>query len=90
MLGNLPYVCDLLQILFSSLTFIFCLYFGVFLFVCFAFAMKLFYFTWTNKKVFLIYQERNTGMGCYFLLQRIFLTQESNLHLLRGRQILYN
>ena len=25
---------------------------------------------------------KNTGMGCHFLLQRIFLTQGSNLHLL--------
>ena len=26
---------------------------------------------------------KNTGVGCHFLLQGIFLTQESNLHLLR-------
>ena len=26
--------------------------------------------------------DKNTGMGCHFLLQRIFPTQESNLHLL--------
>ena len=32
---------------------------------------------------------RNTGMGCYFLLQGIFLTQGSNLGLLPCRQILY-
>ena len=35
---------------------------------------------------------RNTGMGCYFLLQRIFPTQGSNLHLLQllhCRWILY-
>ena len=25
---------------------------------------------------------KNTGVGCHFFLQRIFLTQESNLHLL--------
>ena len=32
---------------------------------------------------------KNTGMGCQFLLQGIFLTQESNLGLLYCRQILY-
>ena len=32
---------------------------------------------------------KNTGMGCHFLLQGIFLTQESNPHLLHCRQILY-
>ena len=35
---------------------------------------------------------KNTGLGCHFLLQRIFLTQESSprlLHLLHCRQILY-
>ena len=32
---------------------------------------------------------KNTGMGCYFLLQGIFLTQDSNLGLLHYRQILY-
>ena len=31
----------------------------------------------------------NTGVGCHFFLQRIFLTQESNLGLLYWRQILY-
>ena len=31
----------------------------------------------------------NTGVGCHFLLQRVFLTQESNLHLLHCRWILY-
>ena len=29
---------------------------------------------------------KNTGVGCYFLFQGIFLTQGSNLRLLRGRQ----
>ena len=29
-----------------------------------------------------IFQARNTGVGCHFLLQRILLTQGSNLHLL--------
>ena len=28
------------------------------------------------------FQGKNTGMGCYFLLQGIFMTQGSNLHLL--------
>ena len=32
---------------------------------------------------------KNTGVGCHFLLQGIFLTQESNLGLLHCRQILY-
>ena len=31
---------------------------------------------------------KNTGMGCHFLLQRIFLTQGSNLGLLHCRQTL--
>ena len=33
---------------------------------------------------------RNTGVDCHFLLQRIFLTQGSNLSLLHCRQILYH
>ena len=32
---------------------------------------------------------KNTGVGCHFLLQRIFLTQGSNPGLLTCRQILY-
>ena len=32
---------------------------------------------------------KNTGVGCHFLLQGIFLTQESNLGLLHCRQILH-
>ena len=32
---------------------------------------------------------QNTGVGCHFLLQRIFLTQRLNLGLLHYRQILY-
>ena len=32
---------------------------------------------------------KNTGVGCRFLLQGIFLDQGSNLHLLHCRQILY-
>ena len=33
---------------------------------------------------------KNTGAGCHFLLQEIFLTQGSNLGLLRCRQTLYH
>ena len=32
---------------------------------------------------------KNTGVGCYFLAQEIFLTQGLNLGLLHCRQILY-
>ena len=32
---------------------------------------------------------KNTGLGCHFLLQRIFPTQELNLNLLHCTQILY-
>ena len=32
---------------------------------------------------------KNVGVGCHFLLRRIFLTQGLNLHLLHCRQILY-
>ena len=32
---------------------------------------------------------KNTGVGCHALLQGIFPTQGSNLHLLRCRQVLY-
>ena len=32
---------------------------------------------------------KNTGVGCHFLLQGIFTTQGSNLHLLLCRWILY-
>ena len=33
---------------------------------------------------------KNTGVGCHFLLQRIFLTQGSNPSLWHCRQILYH
>ena len=33
---------------------------------------------------------KNTGVGCHFLLQGIFLTQGLNLSLLQCRQILYS
>ena len=35
------------------------------------------------------FARQDTGVGCHFLLQGIFLTQESNLDLLHCRQILY-
>ena len=43
--------------------------------------------TWLCPGDFLI---RNTGVGCHFLLQGIFLSQGSNLSLLHCRQILYH
>ena len=33
---------------------------------------------------------KNTGVGCHFLFQGVFLTQELNPHLLHCRQILYH
>ena len=36
-----------------------------------------------------IFPSKNTGVGCCFLLQGVFLTQGSNLHLLHCRWILY-
>ena len=33
---------------------------------------------------------KNTGVGCHFILQGIFLTQRSNAYLLHYRQILYH
>ena len=36
-----------------------------------------------------VFLGKNTGVGCHFLLQGIFLTQESNQGLLHCRQILY-
>ena len=36
-----------------------------------------------------IYQAKDTGVGCHFLLQGIFPTQGLNLGLLHCRQILY-
>ena len=36
------------------------------------------------------FADKNTGVGCHFLLQGIFLTQGSNPWLLLGRQILYH
>ena len=35
------------------------------------------------------FPDKNTGVGCHFLLQGIFPTQGLNPHLLLGRQILY-
>ena len=36
------------------------------------------------------FPDKNTGVGCHFLLQGTFQTQGSNLHLLHCRQILYH
>ena len=36
------------------------------------------------------FPSKNTGVGCCFLLQKIFLTQEWNRHLLLGSQVLYH
>ena len=36
-----------------------------------------------------IFSSKNTGVGCYFLLQGIFPTQGSNLSLMHCREILY-
>ena len=33
---------------------------------------------------------KNTGVGCHFLLQEVFLTQGSNTHLLYCRHVLYH
>ena len=38
----------------------------------------------------IVFPGKNTGVGCHFLLQGIFLTQGLNLHLLHCRKILYN
>ena len=46
-----------------------------------------------RKAPLLKFSRQNTGVGCHFLLQGIFLTQGSNpglLHLHIGRQILYH
>ena len=50
---------------------------------------------WTKQHVFLLactcdFPGKNTGEGCHFLLQGIFLTQELNPCLLLGRWILYH
>ena len=36
------------------------------------------------------FSDKSTGMGCHFLLQGIFLTQESNPGLLHCRQMLFH
>ena len=36
------------------------------------------------------YLRQEYGVGCHFLFQGIFLTQDSNPHLLPSRQILYH
>ena len=45
--------------------------------------VQLFVALWTIAHQTPLVHGKNTGVGCYFLLQGIFLTQESNLHLLR-------
>ena len=47
-------------------------------------------FSPSSFSVHRIAQARNTGMCCHFLSQGIFLTQGSNLHLLRCRWMLYH
>ena len=42
-----------------------------------------------GSSVYGILQAKNTGVGCHFLLQGIFSTEESNLGLLHCRWILY-
>ena len=44
---------------------------------------------WTVDRLW-NYPGKNTGVGCHFLLQGIFLTQGSNPGLLHCRQILYH
>ena len=49
---------------------------------------------WTVQPIRLLYpwgfSGKNTRVGCHLLLQGIFLTQGSNLHLLHSRWILYH
>ena len=48
---------------------------------------------WTEPSRLLcpwVFPSKNTGVGCYFLLQEIFPTQGSNLGFLHCRQILYH
>ena len=55
--------------------------------------VRLFVSPWTVALRFLCpwyFSGKNTGVGCYSLLQGIFLTQGSNLGLLHCRQILYH
>ena len=48
---------------------------------------------WTvahQAPLFLGFPRQNTGVGCHFLLQGIFLTQGSNVRLLYCRRILHH
>ena len=45
--------------------------------------------TLPGSSAHVIFSGKNTGVGCHFLLQGIFLTQESSPGLLHCRQILY-
>ena len=54
--------------------------------------VQLFVTPWTVAYQALLsveFSRKNSGVDCHSLLQGIFLTQESNLHLLHCRQILY-
>ena len=54
--------------------------------------VRLFETPWTvacQAPLSMEFPNNNTVVGCHFLLQSIFLTQGSNLHLLNCRQILY-
>ena len=47
---------------------------------------------WTVARqvaLFMGFSQQHAGVGCPFLLQGLFLTQESNLGFLHCRQILY-
>ena len=47
-------------------------------------------YSMSGSSVHGIFPGKNTGVGCHFLLQGIFLTQESDLGLLHCKQILYH
>ena len=54
--------------------------------------VQLFLIPWTiacQAPLSMEFSGKNTGMGCHFLLQGIFLTHGSNLSLLHCRQTLY-
>ena len=58
---------------------------------CFS-CVSLFETPWTvahQTSLFMGFSSKNTGVGCYSLLQGIFLTQRWNPHLLHCRWILY-
>ena len=68
---------------------IYILYYIYYLFIC----VRLFVTTWTVPARVLCpwnSPDKNTGVSSRFLLQGIFLTQESNLGLLQCKQIPYH